>query len=214
MRSFSLLLALVLVPAATAHAERKQVFSLQGLYCVNCADELRESLADIKGVRKLEFDKVAAEITVWLADGIADDVVVAAVDRAGFHAVAGAGQGAWRADAKPWPEGADVKVLTRDGSAVGSFAKLRVPGKYTVFDVYADWCMPCRDVDEQLRTVLATRKDVAVRKLNIVDFESPLGLELGDAIQGLPWVVVYSPAGKRTEITGLNPEKLAKALSR
>jgi thiol-disulfide isomerase/thioredoxin len=214
MRSFSLLAALVLLCAAPARADRKQVFSLQGLYCVNCADEIRESLADVGGFKKLEFDKVAAEVTVWLADGIADDVVIAAVDRAGFHAVAGPGQGAWRADSKPWPDGADVKVLTRDGSAVGSFAKLRVPGKYTVFDVYADWCLPCREVDEQLRQLLATRKDVAVRKLNIVDFDSALGQELGDAIEGLPWHVVYSPAGKRTEITGLNQARLEKALSR
>jgi thiol-disulfide isomerase/thioredoxin len=106
-----------------------------------------------------------------------------------------------------------VKNLSEDGRAVGPFEELRVRGKFTVFDVYADWCLPCRDVDAHLRKVVAEREDVAVRKLNLVDFESPLGLELGDAIQGLPYVVIFAPDGRRTDITGLNTGKIDAALA-
>ena len=85
-------------------------------------------------------------------------------------------------------------------------------GKYTVFDVYADWCGPCRVVDEQLRKVVTDRKDVAVRKLNVRDFDTALARELGPAFETLPYVVVLTPKGKRIEIAGTDFEKLDKAL--
>src|SRR3954471_1627347 len=74
----------------------------------------------------------------------------------------------------PYPPGSDIVVLSKAGEKVGPLEKLRVTGKYTVFDVYADWCAPCKDVDRYLRELLATRKDIAVRKLNVVDEDSPL----------------------------------------
>jgi thiol-disulfide isomerase/thioredoxin len=113
---------------------------------------------------------------------------------------------------EPYPPGADVAVLSKDGSAVGPLKKLQVPGKYTVFDVYADWCGPCRLVDARLREILATRRDVAVRKLNVVDFDTPLAREMGARLEALPHVVVFTPKGKRTDITGIDFAKLDKAL--
>jgi len=110
------------------------------------------------------------------------------------------------------PGHADVAVLTEDGSAVGPLHALRVPGKYTVFDVHADWCPPCRDVDRRLREIAATRHDVAVRKLNVVDFDSPLAAELGPGFDALPYLVVFSPAGDRTVVVGLDPPALDRAL--
>jgi thiol-disulfide isomerase/thioredoxin len=107
---------------------------------------------------------------------------------------------------------ADVAVLTENGSAVGPLEALRVPGKYTVFDVYADWCLPCQDVDRRLREIAAERPDVAVRKLNVVDFESPLAAELGPQFDALPYLVVFSPAGGRTVVVGLDPPALDRAL--
>ena len=50
------------------------------------------------------------------------------------------------------------------------------------------------------------------RKLNVVDFDSPLARELGLGFDRLPYVIVYNPSGKRTEVAGFDPEKLRKAL--
>ena len=111
-----------------------------------------------------------------------------------------------------YPPGADVQTLSRKGEAVGPLAKRRVTDKYTVFDVYADWCGPCRLVDAHLREVTAERKDVAVRKLNVVDFDTPLAREFGPDFEVLPYVVVFSPQGKRTDIFGADLERLDKAL--
>jgi thiol-disulfide isomerase/thioredoxin len=95
---------------------------------------------------------------------------------------------------------------------VGPLDKLRVADKFTVFDVYADWCGPCRDVDKKLREIVSRRPDVAVRKLNVVDFDSPLARDLG--IELLPHVIVYTPMGKKTEIHGAELDKIDKALKR
>ena len=120
--------------------------------------------------------------------------------------------GASHAETQPYPPGADVKTVSTNGSAVGPLAKLRVPDKYTVFDLYADWCGPCRLVDRHLREILATRTDIAVRKLNVVDFESPLARELGRDFDTLPYLVVFSPRGERSDVVGFDKQALDRAL--
>jgi thiol-disulfide isomerase/thioredoxin len=115
--------------------------------------------------------------------------------------------------ADTYPAGADVKELVPKGEPVGPLEDLRVPGKYTVFDFYADWCGPCKGVDMQLRELLARRTDVAVRRLDVVSFESPLARELGYRLKALPYVVVFTPDGKRTDIVGGNRKRLSAALA-
>ena len=210
MRALVLVSILTVAPSA-ARAEATRVYSLQGADCESCADKVRGELKKVKGVKKVDFDKQKVEITVRLDETVADADVLAAVERAGLKAVVGAGHGAYLPPEK-YPAGADVQVLSRDGSAVGRLDKLRVPDKYTVFDVYAEWCGPCRFVDARLRELIAGRKDLAVRKLNVVDFDSPLAKELGPRIEALPYVIVFDPAGKRTDIVGADFGKLDKAL--
>jgi thiol-disulfide isomerase/thioredoxin len=206
-----LLSVLLLLPAAPALAARVQVFSVQDADGADCGERIKDQLKKVKGVGKVEFDKKKVELTVRLDDGVSDDVVVQAAERAGLKAVVGPGQGSYLPHAD-YPAGADVAVLSRDGAAVGPLDKLRAAGKYTVFDVYADWCGPCRTVDDHLRQVVSARRDVAVRKLNLVDFDSPLGRELGDRLQALPYVVVFTPTGRRIDVEGAEMEKIDKAL--
>ncbi len=208
----TILSVILSLAAGSAWAERVQVFSVQGADCADCADKIKSELKKAHGVGKVEFDKLKVELTVKLDDGVADEVVMSAVERVGFKALVGPGQGKYLPHAD-YPAGADVVWLSRDGSAVGPLPKLRVPSKFTVFDVYADWCGPCRTVDEKLRAIVAARPDVAVRKLNVVDFESPLGKELGSRLEALPYVIVFTPAGKRIDIAGADMEKLDKALA-
>jgi copper chaperone CopZ/thiol-disulfide isomerase/thioredoxin len=207
----TVVLAVLVVLPAAARAEATRVYSLQGADCESCAEKVKDELKKVKGVKKVEFDKQKVEITVRLAEDVADADVLAAIERAGLKGVAGAGHGAYL-PAEKYPAGSDMKVLSPDGSAVGKLDKLRVPDKYTVFDVYAVWCGPCRSVDEKLREIVSARPDVAVRKLNVVDFDTPLARELGPRLDALPYVIVFDPAGKRTDIVGADLGKLDKAL--
>lgn len=196
-------------------ADRVQVFSVQGSDCDNCEDEVGPYLKKAKGVKSWTYDATRSEITVTLADGVRDQAVIDAFVRQGcYRAIPGAGRGA-RAQVhkdEPYPAGADVVVVTGKGEAVGPLEKLRVPGKYTVLDFYADWCGPCKAIDKRLREIVAIRKDVAIRKLNVVRFESALAKQLGRKLRGLPYLVVFSPDGKRTEIIGENHKQLNAAL--
>ena len=197
--------------ASPARADRVQVYSIQGADCSSCGEKIRTALKKVKGVKKTNFDMRKVELTVEMEDGVADSVVLAAAEEVGLHAIVGAGQGAYLPK-EPYPAGADVLELNKDGAAVGPLDKLRVADKFTVFDVYADWCGPCRDVDKKLREIVAGRPDVAVRKLVVLDFDSPLARELG--LEMLPHVIVYTPEGKRTEIRGAELGKIDKALKK
>jgi thiol-disulfide isomerase/thioredoxin len=203
--------ALLVLAGATARAERVQIYSIQGADCATCGDKIRAALKKVKGVKKTEFDIHKVELTVEMEDGVPDSVVLEAAEKVGLRAIVGAGQGAYLPK-DPYPEGADVMELNKDGAAVGPLDKLRVADKFTVFDVYADWCGPCRDVDKKLREIVSRRPDVAVRKLNVVDFDSPLARDLG--IEMLPHVVVFTPEGKKTEIHGAELGKIDKALKK
>lgn len=201
------------LPATPARADRAAVYSITGADCGDCGAEIRTALRKLKGVKSSSFDIYRVELTLQLADGVTDAQVVNAIEHAGeaFHATVGPGHGAYLPQLE-YPEGVDLAVLTRDGSALGPLAKLRVPGKYTVFDVYADWCGPCRVLDGTLRKIVSTRPDVALRKLNVVSFETPLAKELAPRLSALPYVIVFAPDGKRTDVVGLKPDKLLAAL--
>jgi hypothetical protein len=60
-----------------------------------------------------------------------------------------------------------------------------------------------------MRDVLGRRKDVAYRKLNVVDWDSPLAKRYLSRVPDLPFVVVYGPDGRRLgEVSGLHIDRL------
>ena len=202
----------LLAPRITS-ADRVQVFSIRNLEDVNQGEAIEQAVEKCPGVRRVKFEKVRAELAVTFADGVRDHVVIDAIAAAGGQAVVGPGKGAYL-PLPDYPPGSDVRVVTNDGSAVGPLDHLRVPGKYTVLDFYAVWCGPCRLVDARLRQLSASRRDIAVRKLNVVDFDSPLAGQLGYRLTALPHLVVFTPTGKRIEFEGYDPAQLDLALSK
>jgi thiol-disulfide isomerase/thioredoxin len=205
--------ALLVLVASVASAEAVRVYSIQGADCGDCGTRAASEVKKIKGVHKVSFDRDKVELSVDASDKVSDAQVLGAIARAekGLTGVVGAGHGAYLPH-EAYPAGADFAILSDHGEAVGPLEKLRVSGKYTVFDVYADWCGPCRTIDAKLRETVAKRSDVAVRKLNVVRFDSPLAREFGASLTALPHVVVFSPSGKRTEFTGADLKKLTTSL--
>jgi thiol-disulfide isomerase/thioredoxin len=102
--------------------------------------------------------------------------------------------------------GLDKIDVTNDGSAV---PLVPVPGKITVFDFWATWCVPCGELDRALRE-LAQRYpgDVAIRKINTVDVDSPASRKyLADFT--LPHIKVFGRDGRLLFERSAAPAKLA-----
>lgn len=82
----------------------------------------------------------------------------------------------------------EFEVLTK-GKVIDLDAHTQA-GAVTVFDVYADWCGPCKKLDQSLVGLKKTYGDrLVIYKLDLVNWESELALHHG--IKDLPYLIVY-----------------------
>lgn len=93
-----------------------------------------------------------------------------------------------------------------------------VPGQITVFDMYSEYCPPCRRLSPLLEKMAVSRPDVVVRKVDInrkgvqgIDWQSPLARQYN--LSSIPAIIVYDAQGKVME-TGLNGFELAEQWTR
>jgi thiol-disulfide isomerase/thioredoxin len=203
--------AAMMALASPAFADRTQVFTVRPEDGSFCEEDLQVEVKKVKGIKKFSFDKAKLQLAVTSTSGVSDAVVLDAIKRARARCAAGT-EAAGIVAPEKYSKDADVVVLSKKGESIGPLKNHLVPGKYTVFDVYADWCGPCHLVDKKLRQIMATRSDIALRKLNLVDFNRPLMKDVGPRIRGLPYVVVFDPKGKRTDIMGANLGRISSAL--
>ena len=188
------------------------VLSLQDLTCQSCGETILQQMRQRPGVAKVSFDRVHAEVHVRFdAAQVLPGQLVREIGAAGFKAVIGAGKGSYLPP-HAFGEGADVQWLTRDGSDIDLDAA-RVAGKVTVVDFGASWCGPCRDVDREMAMVLRTSPDVALRKVDVVDWDSPVAKRHLAGVPSLPYVIVFGRSGARVDaIAGLDLPRLRLAI--
>ncbi len=106
----------------------------------------------------------------------------------------------------------DMALISPKGETVELSVHL-AKSKVTVFDFYADWCGPCKDVDKFLLERLEAGDNIAVRKLNVVDWDTSLALDYLGKVDTLPYVIVYSAQGKEVDrISGLDLKRLQSAI--
>jgi thiol-disulfide isomerase/thioredoxin len=93
---------------------------------------------------------------------------------------------------EPAGAAADVIDVVRSGEAAELAA---APGKWTVFDFWAPWCEACKGLDSRLRELAAQRPALAVRRVNIVDFDSPIAARELPGVSLLPHLRLVRPGG-------------------
>ena len=86
----------------------------------------------------------------------------------------------------------DFIQISHQGESVDLMDHL-VPGKYTVVDFYADWCLPCREIEPFLKDLTRANEVLAVRKVNIFDWDAPVVAQYD--VTFLPYLRMYDPQG-------------------
>jgi thiol-disulfide isomerase/thioredoxin len=191
---------------------RHHVISLRDVSNGDVLVRAAAALEDEAGVHRADADLVHAEINVWTRAEVEPGPLVHKLAEHRLDAVPAAGQGSYRPPPGYAPS-CDARILTSTGEDVEDLSVHAVAGKVTVFDFYADWCGPCRLLDKQLRAIAAVRTDVAVRKLNIVDFNSLLAARW--VHNAIPLLMVYDRGGKKiAEIRGANPQAIVVAIGK
>lgn len=91
-------------------------------------------------------------------------------------------------------DAADIQTITH-GREVDIEEHL-VPGKYVLFDFYADWCGPCRALEPQIRELAGRHADhLAVRKVDIINWDSQVSRQY--RMSSIPYMILYGPDGER-----------------
>lgn len=89
-------------------------------------------------------------------------------------------------------EAGDISVISMMGERVDISRNL-VPGKYTIIDFYADWCINCTKITPVLEDLTRRHGDVALRKINIVNWGTPVVAQY--EVEFLPYLQMYGPSG-------------------
>lgn len=200
------------LPAEVPATAVRTVVSLQDIDCQSCGMSVVRVLNKASGVYGATFDRDAAEVTIaYDAALIGPDQFIAIAHDLGYPAVKGPGHGAYTPEVV-FPDDLDATQLS-EGEAVHIEAHA-VPGKVTVFDFHAIWCGPCKEVDRHMLSVLRDNDDVALRKLNVVDWDSEVAKMYLRNVPSLPYVVVYGMDGKEVaKISGLQLDEIDAAIT-
>lgn len=212
LRSWLNISVLLLLISGCAHYQ-PGVISLQDIDCASCGFMMVEELGEVPNVQKPIFIKKNAEVHFeYNAELTTPEQIVKSLEWTQYKIQVGPGQGSYQS-MRDFTKTIDVKQITKPGQMVDIYKHL-VPGKITVIDFFATWCGPCRAADEFFGELLQHRTDIALRKLDIIDWDSDLAKHyLQDATE-IPYMIIFDANGNEmTRLSGYKNQELKKLLN-
>lgn len=188
------------------------VLSMRGIDCASCGSNATDALDRTKGVKATRFDRQSAELTITYDPEMLQPKQLASMagKAAGVTVLVGGGKGTYVKASSDWSKDADLTVINDPATPLTPVA-----GKVTVFDYYADWCGPCRQVDVALRKHVEAGGAIAVRKVDIGDWGQPMAEKHMKGIAELPHVRIHGTDGAVIDtITGLDLKRLKAVLDK
>lgn len=84
--------------------------------------------------------------------------------------------------------------MFKGGGNLVDLKDIIVPGRITIVDFYADWCEPCKKMSPYLEHIAKNDPDVFLRKIDIVQWGTPVTNQYG--IRSIPDVRVFDRSGR------------------
>jgi thioredoxin 1 len=107
--------------------------------------------------------------------------------------------------------GQSIEVITHGQQA--DISKHLALGNVTIVDYYADWCGPCKQVSPALEQLAKSDPEIALRKVDIVNWTSPVAKQYH--ITSIPRVEVYGRKGQLIgTVRGADPDQVRKYVAR
>ena len=160
-------------------------------------------------VKHIDFDSRGAAKIVTRTSGVQQGTVTA-FDKGAFAVTQPSGTRTFsaifveQADFVP-DRGQSIETITH-GAQVDVKQHLAI-GNVTIVEFYADWCGPCKQLYPTIEELAKSDPEVAVRKIDIVDWGSAVSKQYH--IDSVPHVEVYDRKGKLVgTVRGVDPQGL------
>jgi len=189
-------ISLALLMALVSFGQNKitHIFKVEGMTCTNCANTAEAALSQMKGVNSAKVDFESRMATVVAAESVTREDLKQKIKEKNFEAL-------FDDETLPPPltakerEGLDIRVVHGGGKI--KMKEYLSSDKITIFDFYADWCGPCRVFSPKLERLLLDHPNLALVKVDIVDWKSAVSKQLTKEYQlpSLPFVLIFDAGG-------------------
>jgi len=207
----TLILITLIAYTTFSTAQITTTFVVEGLTCTSCANTATKVLREISGVDSAFVD-FETKHAIVLGTATLAEIKNAIKEYTNFEVL-------FEGDSLTKPllnyEKENLDIKTIKGGQKINFKKHLSSGKVTIFDFYADWCGPCRVFSPKVEHFIKEHPTVALRKVDIVDWNSDLSKQLTKdyKMPALPFSLIFNDQGMFLgKVEGNNIEKVSQII--